>query len=215
MQSFISQEKMESITQNILMEYGIGIDAFNTCFPIPIEEIIEFHFELSILWEDIDHFNPNEMVMAAIIPSEKTIVMNESQRPFFEDKIGTMHFTFAHELGHWVLHASDESQLCFDLFTNKKVFYCRSKSIKPPVEYQADLFAACILMPKHMMINEINKMREEGRIDWPSLYQLADTLCVSISALTIRLKQLNLLYIKDKIIYLSEEEASGQMGFQF
>jgi Zn-dependent peptidase ImmA (M78 family) len=77
-----------------------------------IEEIIEFHFDLNILWDDIDHLNPEETVMAAIIPSKKMIVMNESQRPFFDKKIGTMHFTFAHELGHWVLYATDESQLC-------------------------------------------------------------------------------------------------------
>jgi len=215
MPSFISQEQMENITQNILLDYGIQLDDFTSCFAIPIEEIIEFHFDLSILWDYIDHFNPEERVMAAIIPSEKMIVMNESQRPFFEEKIGTMHFTFAHELGHWVLHATDETQLCLDLFTNKKIFYCRSKSMKPPVEYQADLFASCILMPKPMMVKTINKIREERNIDWPSLYQLAETLCVSISALTIRLKQLNLLYIKDKIIYSSEEEASGQMEFQF
>lgn len=61
----------------------------------------------------------------------------------------------------------------------------------------------------------INKLRDEGGLSWPSLYRLTDTLRVSISALTIRLQQLNLLYIKDRIIYSSEEEASGQIEFQF
>jgi Zn-dependent peptidase ImmA (M78 family) len=213
--SYISPEEMEIVTQQILVDYGINLDNPQSCFPIPIEEIIEFHYELSIDWEDIDHYSPDETVMAAIIPSERKIIMNESQKEFFEEKIGTMHFTFAHELGHWVLHAIDESQLCLDLFSNKKIFYCRSKSIKPPVEYQADLFAACILMPKPVIIETINSMKENGKIEWRDLYALRDKLCVSISALKYRLEQLNLLHIKDKIIYSSKEEALGQIEFQF
>ncbi|MFZ3577858.1 ImmA/IrrE family metallo-endopeptidase [Virgibacillus sp. DJP39] len=214
MVAYITPEKMESITVKILTDYedvNIGVD--NPTLPIPIEEIIEFHFDLSILWENINYLNPSETVMAAIFPNKKVIVMNESQRGLFEEKIGTMNFTFAHELGHWVLHATDDSQLCFDMTGKNKVFYCRSVSNKPPEEIQADMFASSLLMPKTLIISSIKKLKKNGTVQWTDLYELKDKFDVSITALTTRLQYLNLLYIdKNKVIHNSKEEASGQMA---
>ncbi|CAH0345734.1 ImmA/IrrE family metallo-endopeptidase [Bacillus sp. CECT 9360] len=214
MAKYISPSKMETITQNILSDYGIDIGEQSSPFSIPIEEIIEFHFDLTILWENIDHLNKDETVMAAIFPTEKMIVMNESQKDLFETVIGTRNFTFAHELGHWVLHATDESQLILDLFSNKKVFYCRSKSKKPPEEFQADMFAGCILMPKPIVVSAISKIKETRNVIWADLYELRDIFNVSITALKIRLEQLNLIYFDGKDIYNSKEEASGQLSFE-
>ena len=50
-----------------------------------------------------------------------------------------------------------------------------------------------------------------NRRSWPPLYRLAERFEVSITALTVRLKQLNLLYIDDqKRLYESREQATGQ-----
>jgi Zn-dependent peptidase ImmA (M78 family) len=209
---FITIDQMESITQKILMDFGFQILS-SAPSPIPIEEIIEFHYELDILWEDISHLKSDGIVMAAIYPNEKTIVMNESQKDLFEKKIGTRNFTFAHELGHWVLHASDESQLCLELETNKKIFYCRSKSRKPPEEFQADLFAGRILMPKPIIESFLNDIKRERTVSWQDLYSLKDALDVSITALKVRIEQLKLLHFENKAIYNSPDEAMGQMSF--
>ncbi|RDI37528.1 ImmA/IrrE family metallo-endopeptidase [Falsibacillus pallidus] len=209
---FITIDEMEVITQKILNDYGFEVHT-NGLVPVPIEEIIEFHYELSILWEDISYLKSDGIVMAAIYPNEKTIVMNESQKDLFKEKIGTRNFTFAHELGHWVLHASDESQLCLELETNKKVFYCRSKSRKPPEEFQADLFAGCILMPKPIIESFLNEIKRERTVNWQDLYWLKDELDVSITALKVRIEQLRLLHFDNKTIYNSPEEAMGQMSF--
>jgi len=124
---YIPLEEMETITQKILMDYGLNLNE-DTSIPIPIEELIEFHFELDIQWENIDHFDSDGRVMAAIIPSERKIIMNETCKDLFEEKIGTMNFTFAHELGHWVLHANEENgQLSLSLGEGIKPFYCRSR----------------------------------------------------------------------------------------
>jgi Zn-dependent peptidase ImmA (M78 family) len=217
MATFIPQDRMESITLKILHDYGTDLNSVDNSIPIPIEEIIDFHFDLSILWEDIDYLNPDDVVMAAIFPTERKIVMNESQRELFEEKIGTMNFTFAHELGHWVLHASDETQLCFDLTGSQKVFYCRSRAKKPAVEIQADMFAGSLLMPRPFIVTIIQEIREsKGSIQWTDLYPIKDRFNVSISALRVRLEQLNLIYVdKDGTIYASKEESEGQMTFGF
>jgi hypothetical protein len=90
---FITQEEMELITQGILRDYGFDLDNQSLPIAVPIDEIIEFHYNLDILWEPIDHFDPSGLVMAAIIPSDRKIIMNETCRDLFEEKIGTMHFT--------------------------------------------------------------------------------------------------------------------------
>ncbi|WP_197035577.1 ImmA/IrrE family metallo-endopeptidase [Paenibacillus sp. UNC451MF] len=171
--------------------------------PVPIEEIIEFHFDLNISWEPIDHLDDQGMVMAAIFPTEKQIILNETQRNLFEEKLGTYHFTLAHELGHWVLHSLQSPywlrlQCVKEKSPSAEVmrpFYCRSFAHKPKVEVQADLFAGCLLMPRPILERAIMQLRRIGLIQLSHLYKLADCLRVSITALTVRLTQTNLLSI--------------------
>ena len=207
---YISLDEMEIITEKILHDYGFHVT--DQAMRVPIEEIIEFHYDLNILWEKIDNFDPHGLVMAAIIPSERRIIMNETHRDLFEDKIGTMNFTFAHELGHWVLHANeDEGQVALDI-TDSKVFYCRSVSKKPPIEFQADQFAGCLLMPRKAVNAEIARMKSDGEIRFKQLYDLAERFGVSISALCVRLEKANLLFIDPKgSIHNSREEYHGQL----
>lgn len=209
---YISLDEMETITENILKDFGFLMS--DTATPVPIEEIIEFHYDLSILWEKIDHFDPSGLVMAAIIPSERKIIMNETHRELFEEKIGTMNFTFAHELGHWVLHANEgDGQMALEL-TDSKVFYCRSVNKKPPIEFQADQFAGCLLMPRPIVNAEVQRLKSLGRIRLRHLYDLAERFGVSISALQVRLEKANLLFIDSNgNIHNSREEYHGQMTF--
>lgn len=189
---YISIDEMEQITQNILVDYGIVLDA-KAIEPIPIEEIIEFHYDLDILWDRIDHFDEEGLVMAAIVPTKRQIILNESCKDLFLEKMGTMYFTLAHELGHWVLHADKYEGLMLKC----SPFYCRSYNKKPAVEIQADMFAGCLLMPKPVISRVIKQYKWQGSIHMPHLYDIAELFQVSISALKVRLEQLNLLYIDE------------------
>ncbi|WP_042198100.1 ImmA/IrrE family metallo-endopeptidase [Paenibacillus camerounensis] len=214
---YLSPEQLENIALHVLYDFGINCDEQSTPMAIPIEEIIEFHYGLDFSWEPIDHFDSSGVVMAAIIPSQKKIIMNDTQKDLFSEKIGTMKFTMAHELGHWVLHVDDKEnqQTVLSLEGDSKVFYCRSSSVKPPVEIQADMFAGAILMPKPVMQKAIANLKSTGKIAMPSLYWLAQLLNVSISALCYRLKQLDLLYVRDGQVYNSESDFNGQIAFDF
>lgn len=206
---YISLNEMETITQQILSDFGF--DPLGPSFePVPIEEIIEFHYELDLVWEPIDHYGPDSMVMAAIHPEQRLIVLNESCKHLFMSKIGTMNFTLAHELGHWVLHVS---YLQNRRGTGKlESFYCEIPGKKPPVEIQADMFAGCLLMPELLLRNAVSSLKWQGPVRLHHLYELADRLKVSISALRVRLEQLGLLFVeKDGSVSYTREPTAIQL----
>ena len=55
---------MNQITQDILSCYGFEYDK-NNYTAVPIEEIIEFHFDLEILWDNVNYYDPEGLIMAA------------------------------------------------------------------------------------------------------------------------------------------------------
>ena len=66
-------------------------------------------------------------------------------------------FTIAHELGHYELHRLDK-----DVFVDNKQFKIllrdqRSSSGEVIIEQEANGFAAALLMPKNMLLKEIEK----------------------------------------------------------
>lgn len=207
---YIALHEMEQITESILQDYGLDLEQ-GGLQPIPIEEIIEFHYELDIVWERIDHFDPEGIVMAAIIPSERKIIMNESHKQLFGQKIGTFHFTLAHELGHWVLHAGENGA---DVLMKSLPYLCRGSDRKLQVEVQADLFAGCILMPERFIRKAVRSMKLNGPVYMSHLYAMADLCKVSISALKVRLNQLNLLFIdKEGNITFHKKPQWEQLAF--
>jgi Zn-dependent peptidase ImmA (M78 family) len=184
---FIAREHMEELTEHILADYGYDPKG-KIIQPVPVEELIEFHFDLQICWESIDHLDAEGIVMAALFPNERQIVLNETQRELFDKKPGTYYFTLAHELGHWVLHTG-ESPYILRLHADSNGW------TKSSEEVQADLFAGCLLLPHPMLERAVNQLKKMGRIHLSRLYTLADYLRVSISALSVRLTQLHLLQI--------------------
>jgi Zn-dependent peptidase ImmA (M78 family) len=69
-------------------------------------------------------------------------------------------------------------------------------------------------MPRSAVIEEARKI---DRTQWRNLYLLVEHFGVTISALRVRLEQLNLLYVDQKTntLYPSREEAHGQGRLMF
>ena len=82
-------------------------------------------------------------------------------------------------------------------------FLCRSVTVQRGMEWQAQYFASCLLMP-------VNKLKEAQRgrnlTDWKHLYAMAEDLGVTISNLINRLKSLNWVILDSgsKQIYLGQ-----------
>lgn len=208
--NFITSDEMDRIAESVLLNAGIPFTWQGMVMKTNIDDLIEFEFGLEIVWENIDHFSKDGVVLAAIIPKYKRIYMNETKRPLFEEKMGTMNFSKAHELGHWILHVVKQQDYEQLSFAESETYFCRGTSKRPPEEIQADMFAASILMPKDIIIGAINSLKEHGPVTFPDLYKLKDQFEVSISALTSRVKELKLLYIHKGKVYMSEADAIGQ-----
>ena len=69
---------------------------------------------------------------------------------------GRLCFTFAHETGHYVLHRELVDQACRTDGARAFIFW-RIKDAKKPIEWQADYFASCILMPEEAVRNAFCK----------------------------------------------------------
>lgn len=206
--------------------------------PIDVELFGELVFDLSILWEEIEEL-PGEQVLGALRPAEKQLVVNEKRRSLFDSKPGLLRFTEGHEMGHWDLFV-DESKLDHpDLFppVADQVFAFRSsaggrvqvlnallsteegRDVLRSISARADAadesravnrYAAAILMPRQLLEEQA---RSIDRTRWPNLYRLAERFDVTISALRVRLEQLNLLYVDPAgNLHDSRAEAMGQGG---
>lgn len=202
--------------------------------PISLELIAEHLLGLDILWEEIEEL-PGELIFGGLRMDQKLIVMNERRRVLFEEKPGLERSTKGHEMGHWDLFGTGDQPGQLVMFEEDARFVRRSTPtgdvrvmqalIKTPegqellrqIQKRADdtdearavnRYAAALSMPKRLITEEALKI---DRRSWPPLYRLAERFEVSITALTVRLKQLNLLYIdENKRLYESIEQATGQ-----
>ncbi len=140
--------------------------------PIPINKIIERHLELRFDWDDIEDTD-EEKILAYLDPAERKICINTRRRDHFDQFVGSEAFTQAHEVGHWELHVikNGETQLEFSFFKSVQQYVCREKS-KTPKEFQADKFAAYLLMPYHLVMQAIEGI---DLTQYQNLYPLTRT----------------------------------------
>ena len=125
------RSRIESETLRVIDKYNTE-NGLSNQIPIPVLEIIEsigfnYDFRMDGIYKDKD-------LLGGLHLDSKTIVINEQ----IAEQDGRMHFTAAHELGHLILHAS-ENKKCKEIDNNPK----DDKNI----EMEADLFASFLLMP--------------------------------------------------------------------
>ena len=117
--------------------------------PIPVFDIIEYlgydvDFRKDGIYED-------KNLLGGTLIDEKTIEINEN----LSDHEGRMNFTAAHEVGHIILHVpfynekhgKDVSE--YKIISRKDGGFEGTK--KEPEEWQADKFAAFLLMPSELI----------------------------------------------------------------
>ena len=136
--------------------------------PIPIEDIVEKHLKLGIEFDDLhSRFgiprsdNSSEPdILGAIYFESSRIVVDESLDPEEHPEIEARYrFTLAHEAGgHWRLHRhlfdpnSEQRSFLMAPAPSFPSVLCRSSKGKEPIEWQADFYASCLLMPKAMVL---------------------------------------------------------------
>jgi len=148
-------DKIEGASLRLLGEYGQEYGVVERP-PIPVEEILEAHLELSLGFDDLAKQLGLSDVLGATWVQDRRVLIDQSLDPTDNPtKEGRYRFTVAHEVGHWELHRHlfMENQDQTSLFGKREEpsVVCRTCSRKEPIEWQADTFAGFLLMPKDMV----------------------------------------------------------------
>jgi hypothetical protein len=121
--------------------------------PIPIEDIADSHLGL-LVRDAVDlRLAPGAPPVAAdqslsglLLPDRGEIWVNATEGTEWP---GRRRFTIAHEIGHWQMHRDDEQPA-----------FCRTATVEaehehstehPPMEDEANRFAAAVLMPARLI----------------------------------------------------------------
>lgn len=147
----IPNKDIEASANRLLLDYHRTIDQ-DILAPIPVIEMIEYlGYDLDFSSEGV-YQDPN--YLGGLHLQDKRVVINDH----LVNQEGRLHFTAAHEIGHITLHVP---QLINK--NNHNSILCREGegvegNKKAPEEWQADTFAAYLLMPKSMVIGAFKKI---------------------------------------------------------
>lgn len=167
--TFIPKDELEVLAEELCSSY-FRTQGKPAAPPMPIDEIVEFDLQLNPPIVDDLHWIADakkmrkDAILGALDVGEKQIYISES----VEDHPGRYRFTLAHEVGHWVLHRHlyyrDRSQT--SLFGEKPIpdIVCRSDQSQDPREYQANRFAASLLMPRRMLLSTMTEVSKSHGI---------------------------------------------------
>lgn len=189
---FISKVEIEALALEILVKMQRKPN-YIPKFPLDASRVAEF-LGLDIVWDTIADDEQGQ-IAARILPLEHLIEINDNI-PQLQGGFGSS--TIAHEIGHWVLHTDVEQVERYTRLQDKgikievKPLLCRSESNLAGIEWQAQYFAGCLLMPQYVLVQQ--RLGKDLR-KWSDLYSLANEFGVTISNLVHRLQDLGWIYL--------------------
>lgn len=149
---YLAKEHIEQAATGLLGEYGerFGVIAAP---PVPIDEIVELYLGLTIDFVDFRSLFPGGDVDGALWVAERIVGVDRSLDPTLSPACtGRYQFTLAHEVGHWTLHrrwyVTDPPR-----GGRNTPQLCRATLRRDRLEWQADYFAACLLMPRTLIVD--------------------------------------------------------------
>ena len=207
---WIDPKDLEVQAEKVLRKYGQEVRPV-VAPPVPVENIIEGFLGLELELDDLNPEDVNRDNLGWLFIKEGRVVVDSK----LENEEGRYHFTLAHEVGHWVLHKgivlAQENQLSLLGEGKQPSIICRRSQKRKPAEWQADCFAAALMMPRAMVMDVL---RQESRPETAWIYDYETKALwglekkdyfrsvasmynkrfgVSIQAMQIRLEQLDLL----------------------
>lgn len=240
MKKILRNQEIEEIAAQRLAEFQRDSDR-PLSPPIPIDLVAEKVLGLDFLWESIDEL-PGETIFGGLVPKKRLIILNEKHQGVFEEKPGLERSTKGHEMGHWDLfidkgtldhptlfNTGDDGPFAYrnspagdvaiikmlqaDAEGRELLRKMQSRADEPDEARAVNRYAAALSMPADVVREEALKI---DRTQWRNLYELKDKFEVTISALVVRLQQLDLLHVdKEKNLYESKAAATGQMTLGF
>ncbi len=179
-----------------LLEKCIGIDPW---------EYLAFLQEKERL-KDFRYVDMDSTILGMYRPIENEIYLNNKLN---EDLKAMNSFTIAHEIGHFILHRNDflaevmQLDLGFENYKEKDII-CKRQTIESDIEendsleWQANYFAASLLMPSKSLNNQFENYKRQN---YPIIENnLCEIFHCSKKALKIRLKELGLYHMSQNAL---------------
>jgi hypothetical protein len=147
---YLTSAQLDHVVAELLRSYGKWRGA-PLRPPIDVDEIAEGYLGLTLELTDLRQLLGIDDVLGATWFDERRLRVDQS----LEGKEGRFAFTVAHEIAHWQLHRPlyEMEKVTLALFPPQPgakpaaAVVCRAKDRKSPAEWQADQFAARLLMP--------------------------------------------------------------------
>ena len=222
---FLQPEEIEWGASRLLGAYA---ERFGVALapPIPVDEILESHLHLDLRFKDLPRELGKPNVLGATWVRRREVAVDESLDPTLNPKMeGRYRFTLGHEVGHWQLHRHlypglDQGVLFPGLAQEEEPFViCRAGDFDSK-EWQANQFAAYLLMPWEMVVQAWQELRgdlepycaQDEILDLCERWHLGDdqtptvrvaremarVFNVSGQAMQIRLRGMGLIYIDER-----------------
>lgn len=162
---YIPAKRIERDALELMEDFEFKLD-HKIEAPVPVEKIAEILLQLTLEIKDMKSLFPFADVHGAIWFDERIIGINQSLDPDINPSmLGRYNFTLAHEIGHWRLHrhyflGNAKQMNLFDDGSRIPDVVCRSTERKKPIEWQADAFAANLLMPRSLVFQAWNEFRD-------------------------------------------------------
>jgi len=151
---YLTEARIESAAVSLLSTYGARFGEIIEP-PVPVEYILECILSLSLSFEDLRAKHDGRDVLGALCIDAREVLIDESLAPDDNpEKKGRYHFTLAHELGHWELHRHQLQRVRSApllVQSREPSIICRESERNERPEWQANSFAAYLLMPEAMV----------------------------------------------------------------
>ncbi|MGF1494141.1 MAG: ImmA/IrrE family metallo-endopeptidase [Microcoleaceae cyanobacterium] len=139
---------------------------FAPTWPLESASVADF-LDLGVVWDCIPPDGAGD-IAARILPTQRMIEINET---ILDMSQGFIESTLSHEIGHWVLHIDGDAVDAEDLEDEDEPFVCRGATDEGQLayefastEWQAQHFAACLLMPQFVLQQKLRWRRSDR---WP------------------------------------------------
>jgi len=185
---YLSKPCIEAKAEALLADFGYKVRKIQSP-PVPIDDILEGHLGLTLDFDNLEKRFGAAGILEATWIGTREVFVDESLDPEEHPQSeGRYHFTLAHAAGHWELHRSYYS-------AEYPSFVCAASCVSRSLEFQADYYSSCLLMPRAMVISAWSQRSETtSRTEssgWTS--DLALSFGVSASAMQIRLEDIGLI----------------------
>jgi hypothetical protein len=161
---YLTEDEIEKDAELLLAEYE-DTTGEPIKLPVPVSDITTYHLALRLGFDDLHKTLKRPMlrgqpdILGAIWVEKELVLIDRHLDPKSNPStLGRYRFSVAHEIGHWRLHRSyfarDTNQtLLFETSTEPTVI-CRASEEHEPIEWQANFFGACLLMPRRRVHDE-------------------------------------------------------------